>query len=112
MTTKAIKKKRTRVTQKDIERARHELTRAKESSPVKTKPEKERPKWGKDSWHGSVYCDSYGHAWIDNFEPVYLGKTDEIVPYLKGKEINGENVDMVLQAAKFFWSEKDFHSCH
>lgn len=114
MTTQAIKKKRTRVTQKDIERARQELAQVKESPPTRPKAEKERKNWGKDFWYGSVYCDSYNHAWISGqqLETVYLGRADEFIPYLKGKGVDGENVDLVLIAAKEFQSEKKSYSCH
>jgi len=111
MTTKTIKKKRVRITRQDIEKARQELTQVKESPPVSPKA-KEKPKWAKDSWFGLVYCDSYGHAWIDEFEPVYLGKTDEIIPYLKSRGIDGENVAIVLIAVKEFRTEKKSQSCH
>ena len=104
--------KRVRITRRDIEKARQELAQVKE--PVLTKPKVtgEKPKWGKGFWFGLVYCDSYGHAWIDNFEPVYLGKTDEVIPYLRSKRIDGENVDIVLQAVKEFRTEKKSQSCH
>ena len=110
MVTQAVKTRRVRVTRQDIEKAREELS--KQPKPIKPKAEGEKPRHKKDFWYGLVYCDSYGHAWIDNFKSVYLGKTDELIPYLKSKRIDGENVDMVLQAAKEFQSEFESHSCH
>jgi len=112
MTMQSIKKKRVRITQKEIEGARQELAQAKESPPTRPKAEREISKWGKDFWFGLVYCDSYGHAWIDNFKSVYLGKTEEVIPYLKKRGIDGGNVGMVLQAAKEFQSEKESQSYH
>lgn len=113
----AVKQRRTRVTKKDIETVRQQL--AKEPKPVKPKIEREAPRYKKDFWYGLVYCDSNGWASIVGrtspegaFEGVWLGKTDEIIPYLKSKRIDGENVDMVLQATKEFRSERKSHSCH
>jgi hypothetical protein len=113
----AVKQRHTRVTKKDIETVRQQL--AKEPKPVKPKIEREAPRYKKDFWYGLVYCDSNGWASIVGrtspegaFEGVWLGKTDEIIPYLKSKRIDGENVDMVLQAAKEFWSEKKSQSYH
>ena len=104
--------KRVRITRRDIEKARQELAQAPKGSPPKPKAEKEKARWRKDFWHGLVYCDSYGHAWTDNFEPVYLGQTEEIIPYLKSRGIDGENYNMVIEAAEEFRAEKKFPSCH
>lgn len=113
----AVKQRRTRVTKKDIETARRELL--KQPKPIRPKVEQEAPRYKKDFWYGLVYCDSNGWASIVGktspegaFEGVWLGKTDEIIPYLKSKRVDGENVDMVLQAAKEFWSEKKSQSYH
>jgi len=113
----AVKPKRIRVTRKDIETARYELL--KQPKPVKPKIEQEAPRYKKDFWYGWVYCDSNGWASIVGeqssegvLQGVWLGKTGEFIPYLKSRRIDGENVDMVLQAAKEFWSEKKSYSCH
>ena len=108
----AAKPKRIRVTRKDIETARHELL--KQPKPIKPKIEQEAPRYKKDFWYGLVYCDSNGWASIvgEKLEGGWLGKTDEFIPYLKSRRIDGENVDMVLLAAKEFRAEKDFYSCH
>lgn len=108
----AVKQRRTRVTKKDIETVRQQL--AKQPKPVKPKIERKAPRYKKDFWYGSVYCDSNGWSSIvgDKLEGVWLGKTDEIIPYLRSKGIDGENVDMVLQATKEFWSEKKSQSYH
>ena len=112
--TVTVKQRRTRVTKKDIETARQQL--AKEQKPSKPKAKVEETRYKKDFWYGLVYCDSNGHAWIADLDgevkPVYLGKADEFIPYLKSKRIDGENVDMVLQATKEFWSEKKSQSYH
>jgi len=109
----ATKTKRVRITKEEIEKARQGLL-AQDEKPVRARTEKERPKWQKDSWYGLVYCDSYGHAWITGkqFKSVHLGKTDELIPYLKSRGIDGENVDSVLIAAEEFRSEKETPSCH
>ena len=108
----AVKQRRTRVTKKDIETVRQQL--AKQPKPVKPKIERKEPRYKKDFWYGSVYCDSNGWSSIvgDKLEGVWLGKTDEIISYLKSRRIDGENVDMVLQATKEFWSEKKSQSYH
>ena len=61
----------------------------------------------KRDWYGLVYCDSNGWASIADFGTggVWLGKTDEIIPYLKKLGINGENIDRVLLAVKDFRAE-------
>ena len=113
----AMKQKRIRVTRGNIEAARQQL--AKQPKLIKPKIEQEAPRYKKDFWYGLVYCDSNGYASIVGnqssegvLEGVWLGKTDEFIPYLKSRRIDGENVDMVLQAAKEFWSEKKSQSCH
>ena len=107
-----VKPKRIRVTRKDIETARQQL--AKQPKLIKPKIEQEAPRYKKDFWYGLVYCDSNGWASIvgDKLEGIWLGKTNEIIPYLKSRRIDGENVDMVLQATKEFRSEKESQSCH
>ena len=72
------------------------------------------PERQKRDWYGLVYCDSNGWASIvgGDFKGIWLGKTNEIIPYLKGRGIKGENVDIVLQAVKEFWSEKESQSYH
>jgi hypothetical protein len=51
-----------------------------------------------------VYCDSYGYAWVADFEksgetkPISLGRTNKFIPYLKQRGIDGEDVLEVLRA--------------
>ena len=108
----AVKPKRIRVTRKDIESAKRELL--EQPKPIRPKVEVEGPRYKKDFWYGLVYCDSNGYALIvgDELKGIWLGKTGEFIPYLKSRRIDGENVDMVLQAAKEFWSEKKSQSYH
>ena len=108
----AGKRKRTRVTRKDIDLARQTLPVQPRSA--KAKPEREEPIYKKDFWYGLVYCDSDGYASIvgRDLQGKWLGRTDEFIPYLKSKGIDGENVDRVLQASHEFRSEKKSHSCH
>jgi len=113
--TIATRQRRTRITREDIEAARQQLAKPQRQSTAKTEERQPRPK--KDTWYGLVHCDSYGHAWIAEFidgeaKSIYLGKTDEFIPYLKSKRIDGENVLRVLQANREFRSEKESHSCH
>jgi hypothetical protein len=77
------------------------------------KKEKEGRKEKKD-WYGLIYCDSNGYASIigDDPEGIWLGKTNEIIPYLKKEQIDGENIDMVLEAVRRFRSEQENPSCH
>lgn len=112
------KTRRTRVTRQDIEKAKEELAQAPKNISPRTKT-REKSQYGKSFWYGEVYCDSNGWASIAGktspegaFEGVWLGKTDEIIPYLKSRRINGEDVDIVLQAANEFRSEKKSQSCH
>ena len=69
---------------------------------IKSKKETNKPKRDKRDWYGLVYCDSNGWTSIigHNLKGTWLGKTDEIIPYLKSRRIDGENVDMVLQAVR------------
>ena len=108
----AVKLRRIRVTRRDIETARRELL--EQPKPIKPKIGREAPRYKKDFWYGLVYCDSNGWASIvgDELKGVWLGKTDEFIPYLKKRGFDGENVDIVLQAAKEFWSEKKSQSYH
>lgn len=108
----ATKPKRIRVTRKDIEAAKRELLR--QPKPIRPKVEQEAPRYKKDFWYGSVYCDSYGYASIigNDLQGIWLGKVDEFIPYLKSKRIDGENVDRVLNAFEEFRSEKKLCSCH
>jgi len=81
---------------------------------IRAKKAANKPERDKRDWYGLVYCDPNGWASVigDDLEGIWLGRTDEIIPYLKSRRINGQNTDMVLQAVKEFWSEKDSHSCH
>jgi hypothetical protein len=90
-------------TMKNIDEIKAEL------DTIKAKKEANKPKRDKRDWYGCVYCDSNGWASIisDNNEGIWLGKTSEIKPYLKSRGINGEHVDMVLQAVRQFRSKED-----
>lgn len=105
MVTQATKTKRVRVTRKEIERAKRELlAQAKEPASISPKVVKEKPRYKKDFWYGLVYCDSYGYAWIADFEtsgevrPISLGRTNKFIPYLRQRGIDGEDVFEVLRA--------------
>jgi len=76
---------------------------------IKSKKKVTRTKRDKRDWYGLVYCDSNGWASVigDDCEGIWLCKTSEIIPYLKSRHINGENVDMVLQAVRQFYSKED-----
>jgi hypothetical protein len=70
--------------------------KAEQKQAGKTPPEKK-------NWYGLIYCDSNGYASIDG---IWLGKTEEIMPYLKKQKINGENINSVLAAVEDFRAEK------
>jgi len=108
----AVKQRRTRVTKKDIETVRQQL--AKQPKPIKPKIERKEPRYKKDFWYGSVYCDSNGYASIvgKELKGIWLGKTDEFIPYLKSRRIDGENVDRVSIAFQEFQAEKKSQSYH
>lgn len=69
---------------------------------VRSRKKANRPERGKQDWYGLVWCDSNGWASIigDDRKGIWLGETREIIPYLKCRHIDGENVDMVLQAIR------------
>lgn len=79
-----------------------------ELNEVRAKKESEGSSREKKDWHGLVYCDSNGYCSISgkDLEGVWLGRTDEIIPYLKSRGISGDNVDSVLLAVEEFRAEK------
>jgi len=75
------------------------------------KDAKKATRQGKRDWYGLVYCDSYGWCWIADFEngevkDICLGRTEEFIPYLRERRIDGENVTGVLMASQEFSAEK------
>lgn len=75
---------------------------------IRAKKEAAKAPSGKKDWYDLVYCDSNGYASIigKNGEGIWLGKTDEVIPYLKKRHITGERVDTVLGAVEDFRAEK------
>ena len=75
---------------------------------IRAKKDSNKPLPSKKDWFGLVYCDSNGYASIigNNGEGIWLGRTDEIIPYLKKRHITGERVDTVLGAVEDFRAEK------
>jgi hypothetical protein len=102
-----ITKWRTRVTRRDIERAREAiLANGRVAKKAKA------PKIARKSvsrWYGLIFVDSYGGAWIND---VFLGKVKEVLPVLRQHSIDLENSLAVLQAIKQFRSEIKSQSCH
>ena len=96
------KVRRTKVTKRDIARAREEIL-------VQPKPIKQtigkldtEPKWRKDFWlsdrfpdnYGDdIYFDSYGVAWgLDaNLENCCVGETEKVLAIIKGEETIPDN---------------------
>jgi hypothetical protein len=80
---------------------------------AKKQAEQEARDKQKKGWHGLVYCEGE-YASIGDFDGrgIWLGKTNEIIPYLKKRGIDGENIDTVLLAVDDFRSEQKNHSCH
>lgn len=76
----------------------------------KKKAKQESREKQKKGWYGLVYCEGEYASIIDfidgSAEAIYLGKTDEIIPYLKSREISGENINSVLLAAEDFRAEQ------
>jgi hypothetical protein len=107
-------KKRVRITRKEIEKAKQDLTQAKEFPLIKPKAKREKSQWGKDFWYGEIYCNSSGYASIvgNDLKEIWLGRTDELIPFLKHKGIDGENYNMIIQAAQELREEKKSQSCH
>ena len=74
---------------------------------VRAKKQEAKPSRDKVDWYGFVYCDPAGYASVADFDGgTWLGKTEEIIPYLRKHGINGDNVDTVLLAVQDFWAEK------
>lgn len=73
-----------------------------------TKKEAEKFAPEKKDWYGLVYCDANGDASIADFNDggIWLGKTTEIIPYLKSRRVDGNNVNSVLQAVEDFREEQ------
>jgi hypothetical protein len=80
---------------------------------VRARKEARKPERDKRDWYGLVYCDPNGWASIvgDNLEGIWLGRTDEIIPYLRSRRINGQNIDMVLQAVSQLHSKRRLTTC-
>lgn len=76
----------------------------------KRKAEQESREKQKKGWYGLVYCDGEYASIIDfidgSAEAICLGKTDEIIPYLKSQGIGGDNINSVLLAAEDFRAEQ------
>lgn len=75
---------------------------------IRAKKKSKQPPPGKKDWYGLVYCDSNGYASIigKNCQGIWLGRTDEVIPYLRKRHITGERVDTVLGAVEDFRAEK------
>lgn len=82
---------------KDIDEIKSEL------ETIRSKKDANRTERGKRDWYGLVFCvNGYASIIGDNCEGIWLGKEDEIIPYLKSKGINGEDVGLVLMAVEEF----------
>lgn len=65
----------------------------------------------KKDWYGLIYCGANGYCSIavsseNGGTPLWLGKTDEFIPYLKKRGVNGENIASVLSALEDFRAEQ------
>lgn len=74
----------------------------------KRQADQEKKAKEKKDWYGLVYCDANGYASIIGPEGsgIWLGKSSEIIPYLKSRGIDGENVNSVFQAAEELQAEQ------
>ena len=102
-----ITKRRTRVTRRDIERAREAiLANGRVAKKAKA------PKIARKSvsrWYGLIFVDSYGEAWIND---IALGRAKEILPVLRQYGTDLEDPPAVPQVIKQFRSEIKSQSCH
>jgi len=101
---------------KPIDEVKAELEAVKAEKKAKA-AERRKKEAEKKDWYGLVYCDKYGWCWIEDLEdgegkPVCLGRTEEFIPYLRERGIDGENVVSVLIASQEFLSERKSQSCH
>jgi len=87
---------------KTVDEVKAELEEVRAKKKTEQKQVGKTPPEKKD-WYGLVYCDSNGYASIDE---IWLGKSAEIIPYLKKQGINGENINSVLAAVEDFRTEK------
>ena len=87
---------------RSVEEIKADLEAIKAKKEVKPKI-REKP-----GYYGLVFCDDYGWCWLadDSLQTKCLGKTEEVVPYLKKRKISGEDVDGVFKAIKTTPREK------
>jgi len=114
MVTQVSKTKRIRITRKEKEQAKQSIKKEREKA-AKSKPIPSEPKkYGKETWHGGIYCDSYGKCCgLDsNLGTIPLGKIEDVLAAIEGKDIDTHDGEAVLAAIREFRSGKDFHSCH
>lgn len=74
---------------------------------LRAQKENERPTLEKKDWYGLVFCDPGGYCSIADLDgEIWLGKTDEVIPYLKKNRVDGENIGSVLLAVEDFRAEQ------
>ena len=97
------------------------ITKPKTADEIRTELEELRAKKaakkaaapGKRDWYGLIYCSGSGWCSIADFDesgqvkPMWLGKTDEFIPYLRRRNIAGENITTTLAALEDFRAEKE-----
>ena len=87
---------------KSVEEIKAELDAIKAKKEVAPKT-REKP-----GYYGLIFCDDYGWCWLadDTLQTKCLGRTEEIIPYLKKRGITGEKVTEVFQAVREYPREK------
>ena len=81
---------------KTIDEIKAELEKVK----AEKKPQPERQK---RDWFGLVFCnDGWASVSDVNSNPIWLGKTDELIPFYKKRGFDGENIDLAIHLAKEF----------
>ena len=70
-----------------------------EAKSIKDGWKKERHKL---DWYGLVYCRNWASVSDENSNPIWLGKSNEIIPFFKERGFDGNNVDVAIVLAKEF----------
>jgi hypothetical protein len=103
-------KRRTRLTRKDIEKAREAILAEAKSI---AKPKRQTSRKASGQYWGLIYIDSYGSAWFYvKGENKWLGKSEEIVPMLRSARASPDDPVAVFEAIWRFRSESKSQSCH
>lgn len=73
---------------------------------AKRQAEREIRERQKKGWYGLVHCGEYASISTESSKPIWLGKSSEVVPYLKQNNVDGENLMTVLSVMEGFSERK------